>query len=100
MRYTQAEKMEVIRLVEESALSIRRTLRELGINRSTFYAWYRRYAEDGYDGLADRKPLPKKSWNRIPPPVKDQVVSIALNKTELSPRCIPSKQSGPLYLNY
>jgi len=58
MRYTQAEKMETIRLVEESALSVRRTLQELGINRSTFYAWYRRYAENGYDGLADQKPQP------------------------------------------
>jgi len=86
MRYTQAEKMEAIRLVEESALSIRRTLQELGINRSTFYAWYQRYVEDGYDGLADRKPRPNKFWNRIPPPVKDQVVAIALDKTELSPR--------------
>ena len=38
MRYSQAEKMEVIRLAEESALSIRRTLQELGINRTTFYA--------------------------------------------------------------
>ena len=86
MRYTQAEKMEAIRLVEESALSVRRTLQELGINRSTFYAWYRRYSENGYDGLADRPPRPRKFWNRIPPPVKDQVVTIALDKTELSPR--------------
>jgi len=86
MRYTQAEKMEAIRLVEESALSIRWTLQELGINRSTFYAWYRRYAEDGYDGLTDRPPRHRKFWNRIPPPVKDQVVEIALEKTELSPR--------------
>ena len=29
MRYSQSEKMEVIKLVEESALSVRRTLREL-----------------------------------------------------------------------
>ena len=86
MRYTQAEKMEVIRFVEESALSIRRTLQELGIHRSTFYAWYRRYAEDGYEGLGDHKPQPKQFWNRIPPPVKDQVVDIALDKTDLSPR--------------
>ncbi|MFC1486012.1 DDE-type integrase/transposase/recombinase, partial [Candidatus Latescibacterota bacterium] len=86
MRYSQAEKMEAIRLVEESALSVRRTVKELGINRSTFYAWYRRYAEDGYDGLADRKPRPKKFWNRIPVPVKDQVVAIALENPEQSPR--------------
>ena len=86
MRYSQVEKMEVIRLVEESALSVRQTLRELGINRSTFYAWYRRYAEDGYDGLSDRKPRPKKFWNRIPEPVKEQVVAIALENPAKSPR--------------
>ena len=86
MRYSQSEKMEVIKLVEESALSVRRTLRELEINRSTFYAWYRRYAEDGYDGLADRKPRPKKFWNRIPKTVKEQVVAIALEKPADSPR--------------
>ena len=86
MRYSQAEKMEVIRLVEESALSVRRTLAELGINRSTFYEWYHRYNENGYEGLADRKPRPRKFWNRIPPLVKDQVVDIALDKTDLSPR--------------
>ena len=86
MRHSQAEKMEVIRLVEESALSIRRTLEEFGIARSTFYSWYHRYCEDGYDGLADRKPEPRKFWNRIPHTVKDQVVEIALERPEQSSR--------------
>ena len=43
MRLTGAEKREVIRLVEGSDLSVRQTLQELGVNRATFYAWYRRY---------------------------------------------------------
>ena len=86
MRYSQAEKMEVIRLVEASALSARQTLQELDINRRTFYAWYRRYAEDGYEGLVDRPPCPKKFWNRIPDPIKDQMVAIALERPEQSPR--------------
>jgi transposase-like protein len=43
VRLTVAEKREVIRLVEESDLSVRQTLQELGVNRATFYAWYRRY---------------------------------------------------------
>ena len=41
MRLRAAEKLEVIRLVEQSDLSVRRTLQELGVHRSTFYAWYR-----------------------------------------------------------
>jgi predicted DNA-binding protein (UPF0251 family) len=38
VRLTAAEKREVIRLVEGSDLSVRRTLHELGVSRSTFYA--------------------------------------------------------------
>ena len=43
MRRTAAEKYALIRLVEGSELPVRRTLRELRINRSTFYPWYHRY---------------------------------------------------------
>ena len=41
MRLTAAEKHEIIRLVEGSDLSVRRTLRELGVHRSTFYPTHR-----------------------------------------------------------
>jgi transposase InsO family protein len=83
---TAGEKMEVIRLVEGSDLSMRRTLKELGLSRSTFYAWYRRYAKEGYDGLVARKPATHRHWNRIPKRVRDLVVKTALDQTELSPR--------------
>ena len=86
MRYSPAEKMGVIRLVEESILPARRTLRELGLSRSTFYIWYRRYAERGYAGLENRKPGPRRFWNRIPAREKQWVRKIALEKPELSPR--------------
>jgi len=39
MRYSQSEKVEIIRLVEQSPLSVKQTLIELDINRSTFYKW-------------------------------------------------------------
>ena len=42
MRYRAAEKLEIIRLVEQSSLSVRRTLAQLGIPRSTFHACYER----------------------------------------------------------
>ena len=86
MRYSQAEKMEIIRLVEESTLSANRTLMELNINRSTFYNWYRRYLEDGYDGLGSRQRCQKQFWNKIPANIKQQVVDIALEHPEKSPR--------------
>lgn len=60
MRYSQSEKMQIIRLVEESPVSIKQTLRELNINRSTFYKWYRRYQEGGLDALANRYCPPRQ----------------------------------------
>jgi len=86
MRYSQAEKMEIIRLVENSELSVKRTLKELGINRSTFYKWYQRYVEDGYDGLAYRYQPPRQFWNAIPAWEREKVVEIALEHPEKSPR--------------
>jgi putative transposase len=86
MRYSQAEKMEIIRMVEESDMSVRSTLQELDVNRGSFYQWYKRYKENGYDGLAGRKPNARKFWNRIPDQEKEQVVAIALKQPEQSPR--------------
>ncbi len=51
MRYRAAEKLEIIRLVEQSSLSVRRTLAQLGIPRSTFYLWYERYQARGAGAL-------------------------------------------------
>lgn len=86
MRHSQPEKMEIIRLVEGSDIPVRHTLRQLQINRSTFYRWYKRYSEDGYDGLADVPPNPRRFWNKIPDDVRGLVVKTALDQTELSPR--------------
>ena len=86
MRHSQSEKMEIIRLVENAEISAKRTLNELGINRSTFYNWYQRYLESGYDGLATRSSSSKRFWNKIPGFVKEQVVDIALEEPDKSPR--------------
>jgi len=59
MRYSQAEKREIIHLVEHSNLSIRKTLTELDVPMSSFYRWYLNYQKDGYEGLADKKPRVK-----------------------------------------
>ena len=52
MRFSQEEKMEIIQIVQDSEIGVNRTLKELGIHKSTFYQWYGRYQEHGYDGLA------------------------------------------------
>jgi transposase InsO family protein len=84
MRFSQKEKFEIIRMVEDSEVGVVRTLRALGINKSTFYKWYGRYLENGYDGLAPKKR--NSYWNRIPPKMREKVVQWALDNPELSPR--------------
>ena len=86
MSFSQAEKMEIIRLVEGSDLPVKRTLAQLDVPRGSFYRWYRRYREQGYDGLANRPPHSQQFWNRIPEAEKHRVVQIALELPELSPR--------------
>ena len=84
MRATIQEKLETIRLVEESDLSVTRTLQELGVSRSTFYRWYRTYLEDG---CLEPKPAARRQfWNRIPDADREKVVEEALAHAELSPR--------------
>ena len=84
MRYPASEKLEIIRLVEGSHLPVRRTLDKLGIPSTTFYRWYDRYR--GGSGLDDRTSSPGRVWNRIPDDVRGQIVEMALDEPELSPR--------------
>ncbi len=86
MRYSASEKLEIIRTVETSHLPVRRTLNKIGIAKTTFYAWLDRYAAGGFDALEDRKPRPKRVWNRIPDEIRAKVVLRALEEPELSPR--------------
>ncbi len=59
MRYPASEKLEIIRLVEQSHLGVRPTLEKLG---------------------------PGQVWNRIPDDVRADIIDLALDETDLSPR--------------
>jgi len=86
MRYSAAEKHEIIHLVEHSSLSVRRTLAQLGIPKSTFYGWLQRYDSGGLDALEDNKPAPPSVWNKLPDDRQRALVDLALDQPELSPR--------------
>ena len=51
MRFSASEKYEIISLVHDSTVSVRMTLSQLEIPKSTFYDWCHRYQEEGFDGL-------------------------------------------------
>ena len=86
MRLPASEKLEIIRLVEQSHLPARRTLKMLGIKPSTFYRWYDRYRSSGPEALEDKPSKPDRVWNRIPDDVRQRVVMMAFEQPELSPR--------------
>src|SRR4051794_13369800 len=48
--------------------------------------WYDRYREGGIDALADHRSRPNRVWNRIPNDVRGQIIDLALELPELSPR--------------
>ena len=86
MRYQAAEKLEIIRVVERSHLSVQWTLGQIGIPRATFYRWYDLYQTGGPEALEDRPSHPGRIWNRIPDEIRGRIVRLALEEPELSPR--------------
>ena len=86
MRYPATEKLEIIRLVEQSHLPAKRTLNQLGVPKTTFYRWYDLYLSHGPEGLEDGKGGNPRVWNRIADEVRGQIIDMALEHTELSPR--------------
>ena len=86
MRYPASEKLEIIRLVEQAHQPAKQTLDRLVVARRTFYRWYDRYLEGGPEALADRPSAPSRVWNRIPSHIHHQIIELALEHSELSPR--------------
>ena len=86
MRFTASEKLEIIKLVEGSDLSVNETLIQLGVARSSFYDWYKRYLEKGSEGLRAKSSIHRRQWNRIPERQRQEVIETALDYPEKSPR--------------
>lgn len=86
MRFTASEKEEIIRLIVGSDVGINQTLRRIGLNKSTFYNWYKAYSDFGIDGLAPAKRCSRRQWNSLPQEQKNLVVDLALEYPELSSR--------------
>jgi putative transposase len=82
MRYAASEKAEIIELVEQSSLPVKRTLEKLGIPRATFYRWYDRPRSPGRSLASTRSDV----WNRIPDEVRERIIKRALDEPTLSSR--------------
>lgn len=62
-----------------SEIGVNRTLREIGIKKSTFQNWYRAYSEIGVEGLLPTKRTSNRQWNSLPQEQKNLVVKLALD---------------------
>ena len=89
MRYSASEKLEIIRLVEQSHLGVGSTLDKLGIPKTTFYRWYDRFLVFGDAGLEDRNSSPGRVRNRIPDDVRGQIIDLALDHLDTCGQEIP-----------
>lgn len=58
----------------------------VGIPRSTFYGWYERFREGGDGALEDTRPGGGKVWNRLPETIRQSILTLALERPELSAR--------------
>ena len=86
MRLSANEKLEIIQVVTQSEIGVNRTLRELGIGKSTFYKWYNTYLEKGDAGFFSSPNFNRRQWNSIPEEQKNLVIEVSLDHSELSSR--------------
>ena len=87
-------KLEIIRLVEQSALPVRRRWKRSAFRAPLFYRWYALYQTGGPEALDDRNPKPDRVWNRIPDDVRKRIVNLALDESALSPRELAVRFTG------
>jgi transposase len=58
-------KKEILDKVAQSNLPTKTILKELGISRSTYYSWLKRYEEEGEEGLVDSRSLAQPSEESV-----------------------------------
>ena len=59
------QKLDAICLIESSGLSTCAALKRLGIARSTYYRWKKKFQAMGLKGLQDNKPHRLRTWNQL-----------------------------------
>ena len=91
-RYTEEQIIKALKQ-NEAGSKVDDICRDLGISsgtfynwRTTFYRWYERYRRVGQDALQDKTAQATRVWNRIPDAVRDRLITLVLDRPELSPR--------------
>ena len=82
------KKMDIIRSVESSGLSISQALKKLDMARSTYYRWKHKLRTMGLQGLKDNKPHRARTWNQLLPHEDDTILEVAYANPEWPSRQI------------
>lgn len=71
------ERLRVLELAKAIG-NVSGACREAGVDRARFYAWRRRYAEYGLEGLKDRPPVHRSHPQTTPAEVAGRIADLAL----------------------
>jgi transposase-like protein len=71
-----AHRLAIIRHAQEVTGNVALTCRYYGISRHTYYNWFRRYEEQGIEGLRDRSRRPHTSPNATSGEVIGKIVHL------------------------
>ncbi len=82
------KKMDIIRNVESSGLSISLALKKLDMPRSTYYRWKHKLRTMGSLGLKDNKPHKTRTWNQLLPHEDDAILEVAYTNPDWPSRQI------------
>ena len=74
---TPEQKLEILRAVESSSLTVNEALLRLDVPSSTYYRWKANFDRHGRGGLKDRSPFKGKTWNEILPHEEKRILEVA-----------------------
>ena len=73
-----AQKRLSLLQLAERLRNVSEACRHHGVSRSQFYEYKRAFQEQGFDGLADRPPIPKHFPNETPLEFREKVIALAI----------------------
>jgi len=68
----------VLTILEEKEISVKRACQVLGMPRSSYYEWKRRYEKYGVEGLKRKRPIAHHHPNQIPQEIIDKVIELRI----------------------
>lgn len=80
------DKLEILRAVEASELSIAETLHRLDVPMATYYRWRKIFKSQGASALQNQPPIPKRIWNKLPEAEEKLILKLATEYPERSAR--------------